>query len=502
VTSCSVSAGNDGDAGPGRPADRASDDYNTCAVGAVDANTPGWPVAFFSARGPSYCTPTGEPAIKPDLAAPGVDVRSSYPGGEYIYASGTSMASPHVNGVVALMLEACPYLTVNEVKQILYDTAVDLGDPGEDNDYGWGMIDALAAVNMAIEVCSPRPPHAWDDTHVTDVNEPLMICLRALDDGLPDPPGMLSYVVTALPVNGVVIDPGCGVITDVPHILVDGGDEVIYDPDPYYRGPDEFGFLANDGGVPPDGGDSNTATIALTVGLPSLIHCETFDEDPGWSRDCEWAFGQPTGQGGADWGWPDPTSGATGSNVFGVNLEGDYDFHPSGMCCLTTQPLDFTNVTDVRLRFQRWLNIDAMIKAEAWIEVTNDGITWHEFWRNALWVYTDNQWRAWEYDISDIADDQPAVHVRWCYRTHPMVWRMSGWNVDDVEFRGFLPISWIPGDLNGDSEVDLDDLQIFVSCMYGPGVLHPVECDEADLDKDGDVDLVDYRDFAVIFGGG
>jgi len=43
--------------------------------------------------------------------------------------------------------------------------------------------------------------------------------------------------------------------------------------------------------------------------------------DPGWSRTGEWAFGQPLGQGGDQYGYPDPTSGATGPNVLGVNLE-------------------------------------------------------------------------------------------------------------------------------------------------------------------------------------
>jgi subtilisin family serine protease len=144
------SAGNEGTSGLRRPADRATDDYRTCAVAAVDANDPGWPIASFSSRGPTYCTPGGGPAIKPDIAAPGVDVRSSYPGGGYAYMSGTSMASPHVNGVVALIREANPDLSVEQVKQIIYETAYDLGTAGEDNSYGWGMIDAYEAVTLAM----------------------------------------------------------------------------------------------------------------------------------------------------------------------------------------------------------------------------------------------------------------------------------------------------------------------------------------------------------------
>jgi subtilisin family serine protease len=139
-------AGNEGSGGLGRPSDRATDDYRTFAVAAVDANDPSWPIAYFSSRGPTYCTPDGSEAIKPDIAGPGVDVRSSMPGGGYGYMSGTSMSTPHLNGVVALMREAAPDMSVEEIKEIIYQTAYDLGEPGEDNSYGWGMVDVYEAV--------------------------------------------------------------------------------------------------------------------------------------------------------------------------------------------------------------------------------------------------------------------------------------------------------------------------------------------------------------------
>ncbi|UCC78695.1 MAG: S8 family serine peptidase [Candidatus Zixiibacteriota bacterium] len=148
-------AGNEGTSGLRRPADRATDDYRNCAVAAVDANNPSWPIASFSSRGPTYCTPGGSAAIKPDIAAPGVSVRSSYPGGGYVYMSGTSMATPHVAGVIALIREANPNLSVDQIKQIIYDSAYDLGPAGEDNSYGWGMIDAYEAVLLALGGAPP-----------------------------------------------------------------------------------------------------------------------------------------------------------------------------------------------------------------------------------------------------------------------------------------------------------------------------------------------------------
>jgi hypothetical protein len=151
------SAGNEGYGGLGRPPDRATDDYRCFAVAAVDANKPEWPIAGFSSRGPTYCTPNGTEAIKPDIAAPGVSVRSSIPGGGYGSKSGTSMASPHINGVVALMRQANPNLGVEQIKEIIFQTAYDLGDEGEDNDYGWGMVDAYEAVLLAIELANLPP---------------------------------------------------------------------------------------------------------------------------------------------------------------------------------------------------------------------------------------------------------------------------------------------------------------------------------------------------------
>src|SRR5581483_4926841 len=70
-------------------------------------------------------------------------------------------------------------------------------------------------------------------------------------------------------------------------------------------------------------GVSQTQTITLNISEP-LIYAFPLNVDPGWPRQGEWAFGQPAGQGGTFQSNPDPAHGATGSNVFGVNLNGDY----------------------------------------------------------------------------------------------------------------------------------------------------------------------------------
>lgn len=116
-------------------------------------------LTWFSSRGPSSLTAD----YVPDLMAPGENIRSSIPGGGYENWDGTSMAGPHVVGLVALMWEANPGLEgfVEPTLQVLASSAIPLsgqtgsncgGDyvDGPNNDWGFGTIDSLAAVNAAM----------------------------------------------------------------------------------------------------------------------------------------------------------------------------------------------------------------------------------------------------------------------------------------------------------------------------------------------------------------
>ena len=140
------SAGNEGpDAASLRsPADRADSPYNAFSVGSTQYYFP-YNISDFSSRGPSNCG--GEFAMKPEICAPGSNIYSSVPGGGYEGGwSGTSMSGPHIAGVVALMCAANPDLDHETIKQVLMETAIDKGTPGEDNTYGHGFVDAYEAV--------------------------------------------------------------------------------------------------------------------------------------------------------------------------------------------------------------------------------------------------------------------------------------------------------------------------------------------------------------------
>lgn len=125
------------------------------AVVTVGATNSSDGIASFSSRGPVTCWSDysdSSPLIDPDISGPGVDVVSTQWGGGYTTMSGTSMATPHLAGVAALLLSANPGLSVAQMDSIIEVTSLDLGSAGKDNTYGAGRVDAYQAVLAALSV--------------------------------------------------------------------------------------------------------------------------------------------------------------------------------------------------------------------------------------------------------------------------------------------------------------------------------------------------------------
>jgi subtilisin family serine protease len=149
--------GNDGDGTGGSP----GSDLFALSVGATDVTDL---VAGFSSGRTQVVTesPVIRPELlplpypKPDVSAPGVAVRSSVPGGGWAVLSGTSMATPHMSGAVALLLSATSRLAsvperdrVGMIADLMVGGVREFGEAGQDHRYGFGRIDVLRSIALA-----------------------------------------------------------------------------------------------------------------------------------------------------------------------------------------------------------------------------------------------------------------------------------------------------------------------------------------------------------------
>jgi len=169
--------------------------------------------------------------------------------------------------------------------------------------------------------------------------------------------------------------------------------------------------------------------VLLLVGDAALRYAWTLDTDPGWSTEGEWAFGEPTGGGGSH-GPTDPTSGHTGTNVYGYNLDGDYGPNLPELH-LTTGAIDCSDLYGVHLNFWRWLGVQHPDYDGASIALSTNGVDWVPVWENPARV-VDGEWLEQDLNISEYADNEPTVYLRWTMGPTDATWEYCGWNIDDI----------------------------------------------------------------------
>lgn len=476
------SAGNEGASGLRRPADRATDDFNSVAVAAINPYISSWPAADFSSRGPTSCTPSGSTAIKPDISAPGVDTRSAVSGGGYGTMSGTSMASPHINGVAALMLEACDILTSDEIKQIMYETAVHLGSPGKNNTYGYGMVDAEAAVTQALAQCT--------------------IGLR-LPDGTPnllDPGVSESFIVEVIEGTESVV-PGSEVLyyrtdggTFEVAMLTPNGDGLYTATLPTPTCDDTVEFYVQ---IEGDGGSIRTSPnhapdSVYTAAVGDLVTVTSYEQafagglPSGWSATGLWNFTSDCAVSGdcpsSQWAYYGNT-GSCNYETPGSSNNGE----------LISAPINVPSIPPggtVSVSF--CYNLDT--EASASYDQARFGVAGE----TTTLLSDSNNWTTFTQDITAHAGE--TINLRWHFDTLDALYNdYRGWQVDNVVITVTAlqcedPTPACPADLTGDGTVNVGDM-LELLAAWG-------DCNgcAADLNGDGTVDVSDLLELLAAWG--
>ncbi len=193
-----------------------------------------------------------------DLFAPGVSILSSTNGGGYGFASGTSMATPVANGVVGMIWSANPALSAQEVEDILFLSCDDLGDPGNDDYYGWGRVNTFTAVALASGSAGPLAPIANNDTVGFVIAGEARVIDVLANDFDPNLEEVFIDSFDAVSALG-------GTITRSVGTGPGGRDQLLYTA-PLTGGTDTFQYTARDAGFLTD-----TGTVTLEVADDSFF---------------------------------------------------------------------------------------------------------------------------------------------------------------------------------------------------------------------------------------
>jgi len=237
--------------------------------------------------------------------------------------------------------------------------------------------------------------------------------------------------------------------------------------------------------------DPSAPNVLSPISDSIILFEDDFETDKGWTISGGlWQRGIPTGQGGSDLQYPvpDPTEGCNGPNVFGYNLNGDYE-NNLGETYITGPAVDCTGRDNVFLKFCRWLGVEQPIYDQARVMVSNDGANWTQVWINHATI-GDLEWEHMEYDISNTAANQAAVHIRFVMGPTDGGLRYNGWNIDDVRLMSYECETYLCGDADADEDINVSDAVYIINYVFKGGPA-PDPLEAGDADCDGAVNVSD-----------
>ncbi|MGD6841728.1 S8 family serine peptidase [Bacillus infantis] len=412
------SAGNTTLTNPGGPGSVASPgNYpESYATGATDINNR---LGSFSLQGPS---PYEE--IKPDIAAPGVNIRSSVPGSGYEGGwNGTSMAGPHVAAAAALLRQADSSLTVDEIEEILSATAVPLTDSTfpnvPNNGYGHGLVnvfDAVSSVVSGLGKLKGQVSKEGDDSEAPSISHDAQtetyagmdLAVRAeVSDNISVTNVVLEYVKADGNTASVGAERVSGSFTDGIYEAVIPGED-IREPILSYQ------WKAVDFGG--NSAESDTFEVNVIPGI-STGYSQDFESQPaGWT-----SYGTND-----SWEWGAPASGpgnaASGEKVYATALGGNYA--NSANMTLLMPPVDLGE-GNAYLQFKQWHELENRYDY-GHVFVSAD----MENWTQKLRVNGNTAgWIDGEVDLSEYAGQR--IYIAFNVTTDSSVQKL-GWYLDDV----------------------------------------------------------------------
>jgi hypothetical protein len=393
------------------------------------------------------------------------------------------MAAPHISGVVALMRQVNPDITVQQIKQILYDTAFDLGNVGEDNTYGWGMVDAYESVLQAEATISLNFTFPDGLPYVIDSEGGSTVRVS------------VSGTVTApVPGTGKLHYSTGGEFTEIAMQELSANEyEAVFPSFPcpttvsYY-----FSADADNGDTVTDPYSAPDETYSAEAWVSSVFAFDdNFETDLGWHvqnglSTGGWQRGAPAGSGK----FGDPTEDADGSGQCYVTGLADGEDLNNGSTLLFSPIMDASD-PDARLGYWLWFHstTDA-VPAEDLMRVRvsdNGGLSWVDIETVGPNPATDGRWIRREYLVADLPGTTNTDRLRLVISAEdnfPDSTVEAG--VDGVDVHEYVcDQPACAADLDGNGAVDVNDFLALLAA-WGPNPGHP-----ADFDGSGTVDVND-----------
>ncbi|MFH2036264.1 MAG: M14 family zinc carboxypeptidase [Candidatus Zixiibacteriota bacterium] len=236
--------------------------------------------------------------------------------------------------------------------------------------------------------------------------------------------------------------------------------------------------------VTADGPMTDTLDFTFLVGDRVVIFTDDFSFDQGWTGlggGGEWTIGPAMGGFGSDGtGGPDPSidhSSSTDNYVLGNDLNGgtggDYNSGLSTTYYVYSPYIDCSHFTGVEFRFYRWLGVESSSYDHANLEIYN-GSTWISIFANTSTI-NESSWQEQYYDVSAYADNNADFQIRFGIGQSDGADQYCGWNIDDIELKGY-----------GTASGDTPDMSYTPSEIYDSLFLDVIHYDSIKTYNNGD----------------